>query len=731
MMSQIKRALVLLLVIVIAAVPMTASALPETSEKAADPGVVSAFPQPESADKSMETALIAVKSLVKIDDEVYTDFSYYTSYSNYETMEGLLWTFYWSGDNYSSIQATATAEGVLLNYRKYAWKDNETGFAKIAKNKAIDIADEFIKKANPETFSYYKAPTDVYTSIGASDYNIVYTAEINGYPFDFSQIDVSINKFTGEITGYGRNRIDPRRYKFEKPDDLITRDTAIAAYAEKIGFSLEYRSSYNYEDGSYKIFPVYLLNSYRDLYIDAKTGDVVTLIYDTGFDDLDNPLAPSLKAMDASEAESMSGGGSRAVLTPGEIAAIEKVSTFITNEQALRKLLEIMELTDLDVSSFDEQYIRLNKDWYNDNRYIYSIFLYKYVGSGLAAGDDITSVFGIVDAVTGRVTSFDFDYYGILADGQKVMTDEQVDSAVTAFLKKNAPNELAKSKLDSLALPVAVPYSYYGDRYHYNYIRYENGAIFRDNGINVSYNPITKKVTNYSLTWFDDAKFPDISGVIAPQQALTVFVEQNGSNLKYITTGEGKATIVYDFVSKEYIDPFTGKALDYKGEPWADSVTVPDYGDVKGHWCESYVNKLLDNGVFLWGGKFEPEKIMTELEFLQYIMLAEYNDYVPRSEMVSYFAQRGVEVSADPDKLLTRQEAARIVAEFLGYGKLAEQQKWFVYPFSDKVADEYKGYITICYMLGIVSGDAGRFNATSNVTRAHGAVILCNLIENK
>jgi hypothetical protein len=120
---------------------------------------------------------------------------------------------------------------------------------------------------------------------------------------------------------------------------------------------------------------------------------------------------------------------------------------------------------------------------------------------------------------------------------------------------------------------------------------------------------------------------------------------------------------------------------------------------------------------------------MTELEFLQYLMVIDYYNGISRADTQAYFAQRGVKVEASPDKLLTRQEAVRIVVEYLGYGKLAAQSKWFVYPFVDKVDDSYKGYITICHMLGIVKGDAAsRFNASSNVTRAHAASILHNLI---
>jgi len=199
--------------------------------------------------------------------------------------------------------------------------------------------------------------------------------------------------------------------------------------------------------------------------------------------------------------------------------------------------------------------------------------------------------------------------------------------------------------------------------------------------------------------------------------------------VRYVTTGGGNASLIYDFGSHHLIDPFSGRALDYMGEPWTDTAVTPAYDDVIGHWSEYYVMKLLNNGVFMWGGRFDPDRVMTELEFLQYISLIDGVGPMPRMELQAYFARRGVTVEARADRNLTRQEAARIIVEFLGYAGLAEQPEFFIYPFTDNVDAAYRGHITICYMLGIVSGNNGRFDPLHNVTRAHAAVLLHNLIQ--
>ena len=711
MRKLLKKVLVLLLAAVIAA------AAP-----------VSAHAQPVSQDVSMETALVAVKSVIDIDDDLFTDFSYSSSFSNYETREGLIWYFHWSADN-AYIHAAATADGTLLYFNKYLYDSKYFGFAEFSIDEAISIADEFIQRASPRTYTYFKAPADVGSNLHNSDIYLSYTAEVNGYAFPAAYLFVSVNKFTGEVTGYSRRNVDPGRFKFESADGLIGVNEAVTAYAEKIGLALEYKSSFDYENNKITVFPAYMFKSHGDRFISARTGDVVEYVYDLGAEGDDimsgggsSGTAPLEASADASE------GSRGANITPAERAAIEQVAGFLTSEQALRKLLEAAELTDLNVESFDEQYISLGRDYLDNSRYFYNVNLYKYLEWD-AADDEITGLFGRVDATTGRVMSFSFFYHGmpVSSDG-KTLSIEQAGAAVEAFLKKNAQAELAKSRLDESPQTAAGRFGPSAYNYHFNYVRYEGAVPFRDNGINVTFNPNTGKVTSYSLNWFENVTFPGVSGVITPQSALSVFAEQNGSSIIYVTTGEGNASLVYDFKSHSLIDPFSGKAIDHSGKPVTDTAVTPAYGDVAGHWSEKYVTRLLENGVYMWGGRFEPDKVMTELEFLQYIMLIEPY-YLARMEPQSFFAQRGINVEASPDKNLTRQEAVRIIVEYLGYGKLAEQSKWFVYPFNDRVAEEYKGYVTICYMLGIVTGDAsGRFNAASNVTRAQAAVMLHNLI---
>ena len=735
MKKKMRRIVMCALAAIIAAsAPVAAFAAKE--EPVADIVPISA-PMQGPQEGGFEAALIAVKDLIDIDDDVFTEFNYSSSFSNYEKREGLIWQFNWSAQSdmkYSYIYASAMEDGTLINFYKFTGETKDFGLASVSKNAAISIANDFIKKANPDTYTYYKSPSDVHVYISNREYTLVYYAQVNGYPFTAAQVNVRVNKFTGEVTGYDTSNYQPGLFKFDDASGIISQSDAVEAYAEKIGLSLEYVSFSNYETGELKVFPVYKFDAAFNKFINAVTGDVAEYVYDrgntAGYDSFDG-AAPSAAPMAESVNDSSSGSSSsRASLTPAEITAIDRVSSFISPEQALQKLLDTAGLGDIDLSDFNEQYISLNRDYIDRSRYCYNISIYRFGMPETKDGYNFYGINGRVEAETGRVLNFDVNYDYSVQDASAASnyTVDQMKQEVNAFLKKEAPAELAKSKLEQTYEPGVEPYRYRGNYYTEQYVRYENDIPFKNNSVSATFDPFSGKVVAYSLYWYEDIKFPAVSGILPAKDALSAFVEQNGSKLFYTTVGESKAALVYQFNYRDYIDPFTGKAINYDGEPWIESEVSPDYDDIKGHWCEEVVTMLLDNGVAMWSGSFEPERTMTQYEFLEFLLLIEPYYYYGISP-ASYFVSRNVDIDADDEKILTRQEAVRIITQYLGYGKLAEQPEWFVYPFGDVVDDSYKGYVTICYMLGIISGNgSGGFGASDNITRAQAATMLYKLI---
>ncbi|MCL2227232.1 MAG: S-layer homology domain-containing protein [Oscillospiraceae bacterium] len=725
----LSRVISAVLVIVVAVVPLVVGARPlppDTPMPDVILGPVRAPVQSAATDSGMEVALVAVHRLLDIDDDVLPEFSYSSTFSNWETREGLTWSFTWSGEN-AMAWATATPHGALLLFNSFEFDSNSFGFAEISKDDAIERASAFLRRANPSIHQYFGAPQSARVSLHGSEFNFVFHAEVNSHAFIAAQINVGVNKFTGAITSYSTQNVDPTRFRFESADDVITQESAAYAFAEGIGLTLEYRSNFDRNGSQVTVFPVYVMNTQGSLFVSALTGEVVEQVFDVGLDA--GGLGMVAAAPEAAR-ELDDAWEEQVTLSPAERAAIEQVEGFITSEQALGKLLEVVELADLDLTVFSNQHISLNRDFMDADRFIYNVSLSRNLDWD-APEDEIRSIFGTVDAETGRVRSFDISYNGVpfSADGRE-LSHEQAQATADAFLERMAPDELARTQSGRDGPPTIVPIITgfgFGNTSHFNYTRFENGIPFHDNRIGVTVNRVTGRITSFSLNWFDNVEFPSIANVLTPHEAMANFVGREGSDIIYITTGEGNARLVFDFVNS-LIDPFTGVAVDHSGNPREDKAESPEYGDVVGHWSEAYVMRLLENGVYGWGGSFEPDRVMNEVEFVAYIMQIE-QPWMARMGPQAFLSQRGISVELSENRQVTRQVAARIIVEHLGYGRIAGQPRWFAYPFNDSVGDAFKGFVTVAYMLDIISGDAdGNFNAMGNVTRGQAAAMLHNLI---
>jgi hypothetical protein len=483
-------------------------------------------------------------------------------------------------------------------------------------------------------------------------------------------------------------------------------------------------STFCSETDSIRIFPVYTFNYVGQRYVSALTGEVVDFVFDMGlqhahygFDEI------ALAAFEADVADH----GVR--LSPAELAAIEQVAGFLTSEQALYRLFGTLQLSELSNEDFNDVHISLERDWSDRERFVYNIRLWRHLNWDEPA-DMISGISGTVDAATGRVRSFHINYNGMpSADPNNMMTEAQVLTAVNEFLEEMAPDEFARTRLHDDGLGI-MPLDWEwaaGGVLRFNRIRVENNALFRQNGITVTFNAVTGRVTNFNLNWLDNVTFPSISGVLSPQAALAAFVRENGSETIFITTGEGNARLVFDFGSS-LIDSFSGEVVGFDGMARENSELAPDYSDVIGHPSERYVMRLLENGVYNWSGSFFPDMVMNEVEFVQYIMQIE-QPWIARMNPEQFLERQNITLDVSADRETTRQFASRAIVEFMGFGQIAQHHEWFLYPFSDNVSDEFRGFITIAYMLDIVSGDAARnFNATDAVTRGSAAQMLHNLV---
>jgi hypothetical protein len=343
--------------------------------------------------------------------------------------------------------------------------------------------------------------------------------------------------------------------------------------------------------------------------------------------------------------------------------------------------------------------------------------------------------YGTVNAKTGELVSF-YLYTEKSNKGTASLSEAKAKEKAEAFLKKTAPEKFAESRFyERSGYIVYKPAANDVTDYSFNYYRQVNGIDVIDNGFSVTVNKASGMITQYNCSWYDGVDFPAIDGVISEEAAFDFINGFTELDLMYAKVNEGETALVYDFLNSDgnyLIDPFTGARLEYDGTPYKDR-SVPEYTDISGHWAETTIQKLLENGYYLEGEKFNPGQKITQIGFLRYLYSPSQDSYDDEEFYKMLIRKKIVnEEEKAPTAEITRQDAAKFTVRFLGLGKAALHPEIFVNPFTDKTSDGYKGYAAICYGLKIMQGDkSGRFNGTNTVTNAEAATIIYNTLQVK
>lgn len=667
---------------------------------------IPAFAADTTTSKGLEQAILQVKSITTIPSD-YKNFQYSSSTYEENGKNMSVWYLNWNNDDYSGgISAAGEDGGYLISYSTYSSKPKE-GLGTINRETAQKKAEAFLAKVRPDVASSLKLMENTdYTNSDRHYFN--YKLFKNGAIVGYVDVNVEVDKYTGEVIGYNFTGSGEDLSRLPDTNGVIGLEAAQKAYMDKINVTLSYYSNYDYNKKILTVFPAYSGANAAGKAIDAKTGEAVSL-YDNYIYYRDMGGAGGMAKMESS--------ASNSELTQEEINAIEGLSGLITKEKAesiLRSAIPGL------ASGTKVLSTSLSKNYAEQDKYQWEI------------GFD--GAYGVVNAKTGELMSF---YVYNYDDSRKIsgISEEQAREKAEAYIKKTAPEKFEQTRF--YERPAIWVYKTAGDvaDYSFNYCRQVNGIDFIGNGFTVIVNKATGRITHYDCTWYDNVEFPGIENAITEEQAFKAVNDTGKMGLMYKKVDDGKAALVYDFTypaNDFLIDPVTGAKLGMDGKPYKEKA-LPEYTDIKGHWAEAKIMKLLENGYYLQGEKFNPNQRINQLNFLRYLyspIQMYYDDEEFYKMMVSDKIVKENEKA--PTAAITRQDAAKFVVRFLGQGKAAEHPEIFVNPFKDNVTDAYKGYAAICYGLKIMRGDKnGRFNGTNNVTNAEAAAIIYNALQVK
>ncbi|MCL2814424.1 MAG: S-layer homology domain-containing protein [Oscillospiraceae bacterium] len=691
---------------------------------------------PVDIDVKMKEALTAVKKVIDVDDKTYPNFSYYYYPDGYGSET---WNFNWySTDGNANINVTVLGSGRILYYGKYEYNEKndakQAWFAELTKAQAAKLAETFLKKMLGSEFAGYRLYQQ-FLGYPSDRYNLVYILAKNGYDYPEFQIYADVDKITGDILSFSNynytnyNYAEEPKFDYQNTSDVISKEDALKAYLEKIGLELVYTSYYDYAAREQKVHPVYRLKNNYGEYISAADGSVVDIT--GGF----SGIVPLGGVNDAAAPEAESAGGYGGVsFSDAELAELARARNYITAEQAIDIMAKAFDLDPAGLENLNKS-TYLQSDYMDKDKYLWSVSLYSY------SDTTYENHYASLDAETGTIMyysggSYPVYGYGKDYDSEGRYTYEEAKAIVMKKIKELCPKNIeTEFEFSAQSYEGKEPY------YYFNFTRKVNGILFESNNLYVTFDNISGKISSYSFQWFDKAVFPKLDKLVSPAKALANIAEYVGYDICYASTGiteDGKinAVLVYKFGGSVMADPFTGKCIGWDFKEAALPEAEPDYKDLENHWNEEKIWRLTNNGIYVWGGeKFDPDADITQGEFVSYLKFFVYNSYyftrMESSIFVNAYAYRLMEsYGADAGKILTKQEAAKIVCELAGYGELGQHTEIFNYPFNDDNCDEaYRGYVAIIKAFGLILGDdKGNYDGTKNLTRAEAASIIYNIV---
>lgn len=662
-----------------------------------------------------------VLSLIKPRIGSTEKFTNFESSIDDDSESGKRYRFFWSNDseNYSSLSVSCTEDGIITDY--YSYNDSQDYYTdkasinKLDRNVALSKAQTLLNELNPQLKDklFVEDNNQNNNIYGLMHYFNVKRYE-NGIPVSFNTGHLTINEDGSRIVNFNVNWT--QNIDFAKPENVISADKAKELYKEKLGIELMYKDKHSngrdYND--YVILPCYTeKNSNGRKFINALTGE---LTEETPF----YLFARNTKSSEMAAYKDAGAGG--ASFTPAEEKELENLSGLLSKEEitANLKKLDYMKLpSDAKLNSSG-----LYKNQRDEK--IYTLYFKKEISKDKFAGYNYT-----VNAQTGEVLSY--NAYNSNDSGNKNLKSKDFAyKTMTDAAKYAAGDKFSEYEEEEFSYPDEKEKTseYFSNDSSLRFIRKINGVPYDSDKIYINIDLSAGNISSYSID-YTTAEFPSVEKAIGIDAAYDKLFENVKYEPAYILSDK-KAELVYKLENKSInIDAFTGTMLDYSLNE--AKTGTPVYTDIKGHYAEDKINKLLSFGIGFSGDEFKPDEAIRQKDFIALLTavfcnreILSDNDYddIYRDAKRNGFLTDG-EIS--PESSVTRIEAAKFLIRAMKLDRVAELDGIFKTNLKD-ITDGI-GYASILSGMKIINGDEnGNFNPNSNLSRADSAIIIYNYL---
>lgn len=680
--------------------------------------VTPAFAAEDDAE-AMKSALLVVKNRIDIPTE-YSQFEY----SSGETNGQVTWNFFWTnpkgGD---SISVRADHAGRIVRYQVYSGNPDKNIPPQMTKEEAIDSAKKLLSKTLPEIADKLVLErAEVYRY--NDRYGITFVCQEHGVPVTDQTVLVELDYRTG-VCFVISSQIDYDA-EIKAPGTLVGNDTIFSRWDEMAGLTLEYTVNGGKGELWYNV-----------------TGDIRPIHAETG------EIIPEDVVWEKAETEdsvtSGDGGGAsnetfRDQLTPEEEEKNQELAGLISKEKADSIVRSYTALALGASDSLYGTYLYRDTSAYGEDKRSY--WRLEYSGP-VTKGENPNRAYACVDAKTGVLLSF--RAYGKNTDDPGRVGEITAKNNAKAILKAAAA-EIANKTDDGVRTnPGKETVS---AEYRFRFGRVENDIPVSNHQITVSVSSSSGKVTEYTRTWKENVTFEDPSKVISTEEACGILHTYQDPKLEYYT----QTVYLYDVdsdaetvdwyysgiptkkkISLAYLGPENVRRIDaidksvdaYGGVKESDPKV---YSDIKGHFAEREIQILLDIGILPEGEKFEPNRKVTQIDLLYFILAAQpqyitfnADGSVNVNELYRIAIERGIvtEAERNAQKLVTRAEAARMIVRCTEFAKIAKNPNAFKSDYRDaaSIPSADLGYVVVAKELGIMQGSGGMFRPNYVMTR--------------
>jgi len=600
---------------------------------------------------------------------------------------------WYSQDKNIGMDITCNDEALITSFGVYDYEneENKVVLERVSYDEALEKAKVLAGALNPSVSdSVMVEKSEVSEGLRDNGFSFTLQRYENGIPVYGDSGYIRINLDCTKILSYSLNYTNG--LSFEDVSGIIDKDAAKNAFNEKIGIEPQYIIKKDYKEKTISTNIVYRY-SISNKFINAETGEIIEpkgVSYDR--------LGGSGGGMNEKAAlETAAADG--VAFTEAENKQFEKMADLKTKEQ-LQGIIKNCRYID-----FESDFILRN--YYTSYNEIEDKFTADFSFENKKQGTDYKFLYTTLDMKTGEILSF----YQQGVESEK-LSDENV-KYIEEAVKALAGEKFGEYRLETKNENSVV------------YERYVNDIVCPSNTINIMLTG-DNKIKSYNIR-YTDTQFISKDGILTKADALQKLYEYDEFYLCYTADGD-KFVPVYRFEEYCEFDAFTGERDNF------DKKEIITYSDVSGHWAEDKINVLARYGVGFSGGEFKPEQQITQKEFAA-LLNSIYGNYIsvyPKLDwdnVYSLIERRGVinEEEISPDELVSRETAAVFMVRAMGAEKYAKLENIYNCPFVDVTAS--KGYITLLYGFGMVSGTSeNTFSPEDILTRAEAVVMLYNYL---